>query len=173
MLSCSCPKKIIEFHALIKEMLLWKCISLKQLHVLAGKLNLVAMVVQGSRRVWDIMKPQHASHYTAVISETMKDDLRWWDVFLCSFNGRSWFHPTSQWVNVYVHASLKGGGIAWGRDWDFIEWLSEMADRCDIHINVKEIMAISMAIWRWAPLWTNASVVVHTNNIKSCNDSCM
>jgi hypothetical protein len=95
----------------------------------------------------------------------MHDDLRWWDVFLRTFNGKTLFAPTSMWVNVYVDASLKGGGMAWGKDWAFTHWQSDMPEAADAHINVKETLAVGMAVRRWAPFWGNASVIIHTDNI--------
>ena len=111
------PDKLIKFSRLIKDTLSQKRISLKQLQVLAGKLNWAAAVVRGGRvylrRVIDMMKPMHALRHKALISNEMREDLLWWDKFLLVFNGKSWFHTTSQWVNVYVDASNVGGGMVW------------------------------------------------------------
>ena len=163
------PAKLAEFHALVKETRLKRRLSLKQLQVLAGKLNWAAMVVRGGRiylrRILDVMKPLRASHHRAIIPSAMHDDLRWWDVFLRTFNGKTLFAPTSMWVNVYVDASLKGGGMAWGKDWAFTHWQSDMPEAADAHINVKETLAVGMAVRRWAPFWGNASVIIHTDNI--------
>lgn len=163
------PDKLLEFHHLIKDTLELRRLSLRQLQTLAGKLNWAAGVVRGGRtylrRVLDVMRPLRASHHKALITEAMKEDLKWWDAFLRVFNGRRWVHPTSQWINVYVDASLKGGGMAWGSDWAYVNWHSETPKAADAHINVKEVMAIAMAVRRWAPSWVNASVVMHTDNI--------
>jgi hypothetical protein len=127
------------------------------------------MVVRGGRiylrRILDVMKPLRASHHRVIIPNAMHDDLRWWDNFLCAFNGRTLFAPTSQWVNVYVDASLTGGGMAWGKDWSFVDWQADFPTAAKDHINVKETLAIGMAVRRWAPKWVNASVIIHTDNI--------
>ena len=127
------------------------------------------MVVRGGRgylrRILDLMKPLHASHHKIVVPETMKEDLRWWRAFLSTFHGKTWLHPTSQWVNVYVDASLTGGGRLWGKDWAYTHWESETPEANKAHINVKEIMSIGLAVRRWVPRWRNASVVIHMDNI--------
>ena len=55
--------------------------------------------------------------------------------------------------------------MAWHDDWAYVDWSSETPEMADAHINVKEIMAILMAVRRWAPFWANASVTFHTDNI--------
>lgn len=163
------PEKLKSFRLLIRDTLELKRISLKQLQVLAGKLNWAAAVVRGGRiylrRVLEMMKPLYASHHKALIPHTMKQDLLWWDMFLETFNGTHWLHPTTHWVNVYTDASRRGGGMVWGSDWQFIDWEHDVPEARTAHINVKETLAIGLAVRRWAPFWRNASVVVHTDNI--------
>lgn len=162
-------QKLVEFHQVVRDMLARKRASLKQLQVLAGKLNWAAAVVRGGRiylrRILEVMRPLRASHHKALITDDMREDLIWWDTFLESFNGRTWFHFTSQWVNVFVDASLKGGGMTWGSDWCYVNWESDVPELAETHINVKEILAILMAVRRWAPVWSHASVTIHTDNI--------
>jgi hypothetical protein len=158
------PEKLAEFHTLVKETRLKKRISLKQLQVLAGKVNWTAMVVHGGRiylrKILDVMKPLRASHH-----RVRHDDLRWWDNFLCTFNGRTLFAPTLQWVNVYVDVSLTEGGMAWGKDWSFVDWQADFPAAAKDHINVEETLAIGMAVRHCAPQWVNASAIIHTDNI--------
>ena len=49
-------------------------------------------------------------------------------------------------MNIYVGASLKGGGMAWGKDWAYVDWGSETPEARDAHINIKEILAIGMGV---------------------------
>jgi hypothetical protein len=95
----------------------------------------------------------------------MREDLKWWDSFLSVFNGKRWYEPTRMWVNVYVDASLRGGGMVWNTDWAYIDWSVDSPQAADAHINVKEILAIGSAVRRWASRWSNSSVVIHTDNI--------
>ena len=55
--------------------------------------------------------------------------------------------------------------MTWGSDWSYVHWESDLPHLAGMHINVKEILAIVMAVRRWAPLWSNASVIIHTDNI--------
>ena len=161
------PEKLGEFHMLVKHTLQLKRMSLKQLQMLAGKLNWAATVVRGGRsyfhRLLDVMKPLCASHHKVVIPDSLREDLVWWDELchIVSSMGNVGSHPTSQWVHVYVDASLKGGGMACGSDWSFVSWTCETLEWAGVHINVQEIMAIAMAIHRWAPYWSNASIIIH------------
>ena len=99
------PEKLAQFRTVIKESLSRKRLTLKQLQSLAGKLNWAAGVVRGGRtylrRVLDAMRPLRAAHHKIVVSDTMRQDLKWWDTFLEIFNGIRWFKPVSKWVNVY------------------------------------------------------------------------
>ena len=160
--------KLSSFHLLIKETLQLKRISLKQLQHLAGKLNWAASVVRGGRiylrRVLDLMKPLHALRHKAIIPCSMKLDLQWWDDFLDIFNGRSWICSARQWVNVYVDACNKGAGMQWGTDWYYVNWAQDVPEATTAHINVKETLAIGLAVQKWAPMWANCSVVIHTDN---------
>ena len=161
--------KLDDFHKVIKEALACKRMSLRQLQVLAGKLNWASAVVRGGRsylrRVLDAMRPLRNTHHKALIPPPMKEDLEWWDRFLHLFNGKSFFPTATRWVNIYVDASTKGGGMVWDRDWAYVNWHSDVPEMAEAHINIKEIMAITWAVRRWAPYWANASVTVHTDNI--------
>ena len=41
----------------------------------------------------------------------------------------------------------------------------EIPEAYDPHINIKEILATSMAVRQWAPRWSHASVIIQTDNI--------
>lgn len=161
--------KLVEFHDLIKSTLALPRISLRQLQVLAGKLNWASAVVRGGRsylrRVLDLMKPLHASRHKARIPQSMRDDLTWWDQYLHIFNGRSWLHKARGWVHVYVDACNVGGGMAWGNEWAYVHWATDVPLAASAHINVKEALIVSLAVNRWAHLWANCMVVVHSDNI--------
>jgi hypothetical protein len=160
--------KLASFHKLIKDTLELKRISLKELQHLAGKLNWAASVVRGGRiylrRVLDLMKPLHASRHKVIIPSSMKLDLEWWDKFLAFFNGKSWICRARKWVNVYVDACNKGGGMQWDADWHYVNWEKDLPEVANAHINVKETLAIGLAVRKWAPMWVNSSVVIHTDN---------
>jgi hypothetical protein len=73
--------------------------------------------------------------------------------------------PRHSGLNVYVDASNKGGGMVWNSDWTFVDWEADFPEAAEAHINVKETLAIGLAVRKWAPRWVNASVIIHTDNI--------
>ena len=156
-------EKLSSLRDVVQDMLDAKRVTLKQLQVFAGKLNWAASVVRGGgvylRRVLELMKPLRASHHKVRMSQGMRADLEWWDAYLEAFNGKRWFQNPSHWVNVYVHASSKGGGMVCGDDWYYVDWQTDMPEAAGAHINVKETLAISIAVRRWAHLWSQASVI--------------
>lgn len=163
------PQKLAEFHELVRTTLELKRISLKQLQHLAGKLNWASAVVRGGRiylrRVLDLMRPLHQSRHKALIPPGMRADLQWWVRFLDHFNGKTWLSSARRWVNVYVDASTRGCGMVWGSDWLYVNWEVDSPHLATEHINVKETLAIALAVKRWAPLWAGCSVVIHSDNI--------
>ena len=163
------PDKLLEFRQLILATLGQKRISLRQLQHLAGKLNWASSVVRGGRiylrRILDLMKPLAFSHHKALIPLSVHLDLMWWKDYLEVFNGKSWLCGYKRWVNVYVDACGRGAGIVWGNDWYYVNWELDMPHVAPKHINVKETIAIGLAVARWAPMWSGCSVTIHTDNI--------
>ena len=161
--------KLSEFKALILATLGQKRISLKQLQHLAGKLNWASSVVRGGRiylrRILDLMRPLARSHHKALVPLSMRLDLLWWKDYLTVFNGKSWLCGFKRWVNVYVDACGKAAGMVWGRDWLYCNWALDMPELDSQHINVKETVAIGLAVRRWAPLWSGCSVMIHSDNV--------
>ena len=162
------PDKLSEFHNIVKHTMSLKRISLRDLQVLAGKLNWAAGVVRGGRtylrRILDAMKPLKASRHKIKVSPDLREDLLWWDNFLHTFNGKYWTHKSHDWAHVFVDASTTGGGMVWGSQWTYIHWQSDCPDLADKHINIKEAAMIALAVRRWAPQWAGCNVVVHTDN---------
>ena len=161
--------KLLEFEELVLSTLEQKRISLKQLQQLAGKLNWASAVVRGGRiylrRALDLMRPLHRSQHKALITPGMRSDLLWWKAYLKHFNGKSWLHTARQWVNVYVDASTKGCGMVWGHDWAYVNYELDMPELVKEHINVKETVAIGLAVRRWSHLWAGCSVIIHSDNV--------
>src|ERR1700733_1615091 len=84
-------KKLLDASHLVQEAFRRRKLSMKELQVLAGKLNWVSNVVYGGRtflrRVLDLLKGLRRPHHQARVSKGMRDDLRWWIEFLPVFNG--------------------------------------------------------------------------------------
>ena len=46
-----------------------------------------------------------------------------------------------------------------------MNWTTDLPEMTEQHINVKETMAIVLALKRWAPLLSDKRVIVRTDNI--------
>ena len=81
------------------------------------------------------------------------------------FNGKFMFHRAVGWKNVYVDASMPGGGMLCDTEWMYVHWASDLPLVEEEHINVKESLIILLAVRRWSPTWVNCSVIVQGDNI--------
>ena len=64
---------------------------------------------------------------------------------------------------VCIDACNMGAGAYFMGDGVYTQWLPEVASK--VHINVKEILAVEPAAIRWAPVWANKRIYVHSDNI--------
>jgi hypothetical protein len=162
--------RLQELHGLIRETLVRKRITLKQLQSLAGKLNWASQVVRGGRtylrRILDTMAPLKLSHHKARISNEMRADLQWWDKFLHIFNGKALaLHAAVPTHMAVTDACNIAAGLSYRGDWAYVNWQLDLPQVADLHINYKETVAIILAAYRWAPMWRNSHVQVLSDNI--------
>jgi hypothetical protein len=161
-------KKLEKFKELVSDTMLMRQISLKRLQALAGKLNWASSVVRGGRtylrRILDIIKPLKHANHKLLITTDMRDDLRWWQAFLVSFNGKKAICVSRPETMAMVDACERGGGLVWGSDWRYVEWRFDFQSIRECHINVKELAAIVLAVRRWGLAWRGCRVVIWTDN---------
>ena len=56
----------------------------------------------------------------------------------------------------------QGGRL--GGDWFYFNWSVDWSETNEFHINEKEIIAVTLAAYRWGPLWQNKKVIIHSDN---------
>ena len=148
--------------------------TVRDLESFLGKLAFAARVVTPgrtfTRRLWDLLgRFRHGEpHFRLLITEECKDDLRWWQVLLNDWNGKSFFlnlqWTTSSDMGLYTDAS---GSIGWGAYWSeegrwtHGTWSPAHQDQ---DITYKELYAIVTACCTWGTYWTRQRILFHCDN---------
>ncbi len=163
-LPCS---KLSDFRQLLCSFLHKKRATCRQLQQLAGKLNWACQVIHGGRtflrRVLDLLAPLKCKSHKVILTHEFREDIRWWLSFLYTFNGVSCVPHEAPTVHVLTDASSVGAGIVCGHDWAHFNWELDFPGFAQLHIN-EEILAIVLAVCRWAPGWMGNRILVHTDN---------
>ena len=140
----------------------------RQLQSLAGRLSWAASVVKGGRvflrRIFNTIRAlRHNAHRVRVTSEVRKD-LLWWSNFVGSFNGRSTLLDRLPIECVFSDASNEGAGGSFGGDWFYLNWAQDWPHAAHFHINEKEVIAVTLAAFRWAPFWRNKRILIYSDS---------
>lgn len=142
--------------------------SKKQLQSLAGKLNFCASVVYGgrvySRRIIDTINMLKASDHKIKLSGGIRADITWWQNFMASFNGRSMLLDQQPITSVFTDSCNIACGGSFEGDWFYVNWDLDWPFVANLHINSKEILAVFLAVCRWAPCWRNKRICIQSDN---------
>ncbi|PJE78159.1 hypothetical protein CI610_02909 [invertebrate metagenome] len=147
--------------------------SKKQLQSLAGKLNWAASVIYGGRcflrRILNaICTLKHKAHKIRLVGE-IRQDIDWWLQFMSTFNGKSFLLDKRPITDIHTDACVDGGGGCLGNDWFYANWQQDFPDIMPLHINEKEVFAVTLAVTRWAPLLRNRRILIHSDNMVTVN----
>ena len=140
----------------------------RQLQSLAGRLSWAASVVKGGRvflrRIFNTIRVlRHNAHRVRLSAEARKD-LIWWSNFIGNFNGRSTLLDQCPIECVFTDACDEGAGGSFGRDWFYFNWSIDWPQASNFHINEKEIAAVALAAYRWAPFWRDKRIIIYSDN---------
>lgn len=141
----------------------------KQLQSLAGKLNFCASVIYGgrvySRRIIDTINRLKADNHKIKLTGGIRADIAWWQSFMATFNGRSMLLDRHPIQSVFTDScEIAAGGIYEG-DWFYCNWEIDWPRVSKLHINSKEILAVFLAVCRWAPCWQNKRIYIQSDNV--------
>ena len=160
--------KLRETKQLIDCFAIRKRASKLQLQQLAGKLNWACRVVHGGRtflrRIIDCMNKLLSNNAKYLLTPEFRQDIFWWQRFLCVFNGKRLIHSKVMVADVQTDACNDAVGVAFRGDWAYSYLPADAPTLAPLHINFKEAFAIYFAAKRWAPLWANQHVVVNCDN---------
>lgn len=171
--SCSMQLRLpeVKLSALRSELALFmqrKRATKRQLQSLAGKLNWAASVIYGGRvflrNIINAVTLLAKTDHKAVLSGDLLRDILWWHTCMVYFNGVSIIVCDSNPQAVFTDACSEGGGGHWGEDWFYCNWSIDLPLVSSLHINEKEILAVTIAAERWAHLWENQRILIFSDN---------
>ena len=178
------PDKLAKCSQLISLFLLRKKVTLHDIQVLTGLLNFACSVIVPGRaflrRLIDLTMGIKAPYHKIRLSKEVKEDLRVWQEFLFTYNGRSFFlsdnWASSNTLQLYTDASgALGFGAIFGRHWCYGKWPLSW-----VHLNIAilEFYPIVLSLYLWGSEMRNSSILfftdnealVHVINKQSCRD---
>lgn len=143
----------------------------RQLQSLIGKLHFISSVCRPGRtfvrRLIDLLsKASHPSHRIR-LTVAFRKDIHWWQTFLTSWNGCSFFYqdtwlPNSS-LDLFTDASHAAFGAHFAGEW-FSCSFSAHRIPLSRSITFKELYAITAAVSAWAPSLASHNVMFHCDN---------
>ena len=122
-------EKVDKILKAIRNLLPRKRVPLKELQSLIGLLNFACSVITPGRvfirRLINLTIGVRRAHHSIRLSRETNKDLRIWETFLASFNGKSFFleETWSTSYNFYTDAVQSSGyGILFGKHWAYGPW---------------------------------------------------
>ena len=171
-MSASLPEdKIIKFQNTIQLLLSARSATLKQIQSLTGMLNFACGVIAParafSRRLYDLEVGLSKPHHHAKITKQVKQDLAIWQIFLQTYNRKSFFLDfrfLSQTVlRLFTDASTTiGYGGYFGSRWFSGVWSSQCSK---LNIAVLEIYPILIALRLFSPSLRNKCIILMSDNM--------
>lgn len=162
---------------ILLELLLWqerKFCTKRELLSLIGKLTFVSKVVRSGRtfvrRLIDLSKKVKHLHHRIRLNRNARDDIRWWQHYLPTWNGVGMFYE-EQWtsnvdINLFTDASDGCIGAYFNGAW-FCKVLSPHHKHQSI--NWKELYAIVVAIATWGCQLSSKRLRIHCDNLVICH----
>ena len=124
-------EKVDKILGVIRSHIPRKRVKLKEIQSLIGLLNFACSVITPGRvfirRLINLTVGVRRAHHSIRVTMETKRDLRLWETFLASFNGKSFFLDeawlTSVNLKVYTDAAQsRGYGIIFGKHWAYGTW---------------------------------------------------
>lgn len=140
----------------------------KELESLIGHLVHAATVIpQGRvflRQLFALLSLDRAHHHYLRLNAGTRADLEWWKVFLCEWNGTSFFPTTIPSIEVVSDASgvFGCGAFSIPHGWFQLQW---PADWQSISITVKELVPIVIAAALWGHQWSRKCICFRSDNM--------
>ena len=162
--------KIIKALSMIGRFQGRKSVKVKELESLHGYLNYCAQIIPAGRaflrRLSGVMKG-HRSIQWVKISKELKEDLKVWELFLTSFNGRSFFindgwappHPKS--LQTDASGSV-GYGAVYGTHFLYGSWPKSCES---LGITIFELYPIVLGVYLFADEMANTKLVIYSDNL--------
>ncbi|KAK3088021.1 hypothetical protein FSP39_013582 [Pinctada imbricata] len=163
-------EKLAKIRSSIIQALNSKKLTLRQLQSLIGLLNYACTVVSPGRaflrRVIDLTIGLTKPFYVRRLTQEAKADLHAWSVFLEHFNGKAvllsdkW--ESSDSLNLFTDASNLVFGGVFQNKWFYGKWDASWST---VHITIKELFPIVLAIELFANDMANSKVNFYSDNL--------
>lgn len=167
-MTLSLPKeKICDLQNSLKNLLLKPKTTKRSLQGIAGKLNFAVQCIYGGRfflqRIYDeianLRKPWHRCRVTREV----KADVDWWLRFLSTFNGTMEMVDSRPLTPIYTDACPVACGGVFRNEFVYLPFAS-WPEAEPLSINMKETLAVEVALRHWAPHLRNKKVLLHVDN---------
>ena len=163
------PDKLDKCRNLVSSALGLSKITLRDLQSLIGSLNFACRVVIPGRaflrRLINLTIGKKCPFYHIRLNKQAKADLRAWDTFLQSFNGKCFFQDdvwlVSESLHLFTDASKVGFGAVFSNQWLFGAFPRGWQD---YDIWILELYAIVVAFVTWSNHFHNRKVLFHCDN---------
>ncbi len=180
-----------KLQRLRREIERWKgrrCCTKRELQSIIGLLQHASCVVKPGmtfmRRMIALLPIAKKPHHRIRLNTGFRSDLIWWAIFLPRWNGTGMMDRVTRSGHVATITSKASGSWGGGAYTTEGEWfqLSWPPAWCDVHITVKELLPVVLAIAIWGHLWTgqvvrcrcdNAAVVAIVNSGSSKDEKAM
>jgi hypothetical protein len=163
--------KIDRIFSLLEDFKIRRKVFLRELQSLLGLLNFACSVIIPGRaflrRLFDLTVGHTCPRFRITLNSEARADLRAWYEFISHFNGKSCFlyrdWVSSDIIKLYSDAAGVHGGYAavFGSKWFAGEWPPEIKD---LHITVKELFPIVLAVELWGCTLSNHKILFFTDN---------
>ena len=170
-MECRLPvEKIDKIKNKLKEVKDRRKVTLKQLQSLIGLLNYACLVVVPGRaflrRLINLTCHISNPHHFIRLNSAARDDIKMWEQFIGSFNGKSVFlsdlWSTSDSLSMFTDASGTVGYAAiLGSNWFAQKWPESLQN---YQIAIKELFPIVLAFELWGQTLKNRKVLIRSDN---------
>ena len=164
------PKKLLTVKSMIASWMTKQRATKREIQQIVGKLNWCSRVVQGGRtfmrNLIDLIAKLKKPHHHIKLSYGAKQDLLWWRTGLELFHGKIGFCCDVPLPNFEfsTDACLVGGGAHFRDDWFYVNWVLDMPEVANSHINVLELETIHLAAEFWGSKWQGLHILVRSDN---------
>ena len=160
--------KVSELQEELRHMATRHSASKTMLQSLAGRLSWASQVVYGgrphTRRIIDRLNTLQHQHHRTRITQCMMLDIRWWLDYVSVFNGSVPILDYRVYIPVQIDACTAAGGGYFAGDYYHLMWEHCEQQVADLHINMKEVLALEPAARLWGHMWKDRMVTVYSDN---------
>ena len=163
-------EKLSRLLELLQEWQFKKACTRESLESLLGHLNHACQVVKPGRSfigrlITILTQAKHSHHRMIRINNEARSDIRWWLLFIQSWNGVSMLrdqkrsHPDHQ---IWSDASGSwGAGAIWLTHWFQLQWPATLQAE---QIAIKELIPITLSCALWGSHWKGMTIQAHCDN---------